>query len=89
MALGLPGIGPSVGGIPELLAGRGWLTAPDHPQSLTEAILEALGDRAKVDLFGARAKAFVASTYAASQILSRYRQLLSLSGGSRGDLHLS
>jgi glycosyltransferase involved in cell wall biosynthesis len=85
MAMGLPGIGTAVGGIRALLSERGWLTQPEQPHSLTAAILDALSDQAKVNAFGMRSRALVEASYNARDVLSRFRQILSLNDvASRG-----
>ena len=74
--MGVPGIGPAVGGIAALLAARGWLTRADDPQSLADAILDAVSDPAKVELFGARAKSHIEACYDARDALARFQEVL-------------
>jgi glycosyltransferase involved in cell wall biosynthesis len=81
MAMGLPGICPAVGGVSELLQGRGWLTEPGNPASLTDAILDAIAHPVKVGAFGELAQAYVSATFDAKDILPRYQRLLT---GTKG-----
>lgn len=76
MAMGLPGICPAVGGVSELLQGRGWLTEPGNPDSLTDAILDALAHPSKVHAFGELARAYVSAAFDAKDIVRRYQRLL-------------
>jgi L-malate glycosyltransferase len=76
MAMGLPAICPRVGGIPEMLDGRGWLTAPGQTDSLVAAIVRAAADPANARALGELARSFVAAHYDSQQILRRYESLL-------------
>ena len=76
MACGLPGASTAVGGVPSLLEGRGWLTAPGDEAALTRAILEAMGSPEQVTARGARAREFVRTNFDAQQALQGYRALL-------------
>jgi glycosyltransferase involved in cell wall biosynthesis len=76
MAMGLASICPAVGGIPAILSGRGWLTDSTSPSTLQSAMTEAIGDREKVNNFGALSKDFVTANYNSAAIVSRYRELI-------------
>jgi glycosyltransferase involved in cell wall biosynthesis len=78
MAMGLPGVSTAVGGIPELLVGRGWLTQPGDAASLCDAMVDAVRSPEKVKVFGALAARYVAEHHDAKRILPIYRELLSL-----------
>lgn len=83
MAMGLPAIGPAVGGIPLLLRGHGWLTQPNSEESLRDALLTALADTRQAAAFGLQGSAYIRATHDGDQMLARYRALL-LGGGVRG-----
>lgn len=76
MAMGLPGIGPAVGGLPTLLNDRGWITEPRNDSSLASAIVDAATDRSKAQTFGNRAAQYVAGHFDAAKVLADYRELL-------------
>jgi len=76
MATGVPAICPAVGGIPDLLAGRGWLTVPGDLDSLERALQGALADPAAVAAMGERCRDYVRTNFDAKQIVERYRGLL-------------
>lgn len=76
MAMGLPGICSAVGGIPEMLANRGWLTVPGDTSSLVSAILEAANNPARAFQLGAAGRDFVTSKYDVREILRQYQTLL-------------
>lgn len=76
MAMGLPGLCPAVGGIPDMLRGRGWLTAPGDPKSLREAIGSVLRDPRRIESLGATCSDYVRSNFEHRRIAARYRELL-------------
>ena len=76
MATGLPGIGPAVGGLPDILAGRGWLASPGSAPALQTAILSALDNPAMIEQMGARSREYVRANFESTQIATRYRRLL-------------
>jgi glycosyltransferase involved in cell wall biosynthesis len=76
MATGLPAICPAVGGIPDLLAGRGWLTTPGDQASLEAAIQAVLEHPDTIAPMGARCRDYVRSNFDSRQIVERYRSLL-------------
>jgi len=76
MAMGLPAICPSVGGIPSMLNGRGWLFAPNNQSHLTEAIVEVACSPARAAEVGEQGRAFVATAYDANDIMLKYQSLL-------------
>ena len=76
MATGVPAICPAVGGIPDLLAGRGWLTVPGDPSSLERALQAALADPAAIAAMGERSRDYVRTNFDSRQIVERYRGLL-------------
>jgi L-malate glycosyltransferase len=76
MAGGLPAIGPEVGGIPDMLAGRGWLTKPDDQRSLEAAIELVLNQPDVVPKLGALARQYVKANFDSKHVTARYRQLL-------------
>lgn len=76
MAMGLPGLCPAVGGIPDLLRGRGWLTAPGDPKSLQEAIHAVLSYPEDISSRGATCRDYVRTNFDHRRITARYRELL-------------
>ncbi len=76
MAMGLPCIATAVGGIPELVSDRGWLTRPDDPESLVSALLEAVSDPAASRGRGAAGRSFVTSRYDMASVVARYQETL-------------
>lgn len=78
MCMGLPAIATAVGGIPALLEGRGWLTRVEDPESLREALLEAVAQPGKAAELGARGRAFVSSHYDYRDVIDGYRYALRL-----------
>jgi glycosyltransferase involved in cell wall biosynthesis len=80
MCSGLPAICPAVGGIGELLQGRGWLTAPEDPDSLQEALLDVVSSPGKASELGALARAHVALHYDQQSSLRSYEEVLKIAG---------
>jgi glycosyltransferase involved in cell wall biosynthesis len=76
MAAGLPAICPAVGGIPDLIAGRGWLTTPGDQASLEAALQDVMLHPGTITDMGARCRDYVRSNFDSRQIVERYRRLL-------------
>jgi glycosyltransferase involved in cell wall biosynthesis len=76
MAVGLPAICPTVGNIPSLIAGRGWLTDSSDPASLENAMLYVLQNRAEAAEAGRSCRMFVRENFDARRSFELYRQLL-------------
>jgi glycosyltransferase involved in cell wall biosynthesis len=76
MAMGLPTISSAVGNIPEMIAGRGWLTKPGDRASLEQAFQTALSEPSAVREAGRRSRSYVREHYDAQAVGARYRQLL-------------
>ncbi len=76
MAMGLPALAPAVGNIPELIGGRGWLTDPERPASLREAMRLVLEDPQAAAEAGREGRAYVREHFDARAIAERYRRLL-------------
>lgn len=76
MAMGLPGISPAVGGIPDLLEGRGWLTTPGDQGSLEASIEFVLKHPEAVSELSEPCKQYVKLNYDSKRITARYRELL-------------
>jgi glycosyltransferase involved in cell wall biosynthesis len=76
MAMGLPAICPAVGGIPDLLAGRGWLTAPGDPRALEAAIQSVLEHPDAIAPMGTRCRDYVRSHFDSREIVAQYLRLL-------------
>lgn len=76
MATGLPAICPALGSIPEMIAGRGWLTEPESRPSLEAAMRSVLNDPGAVDEAGRKSRNYVHENFDARKIAARYRELL-------------
>ena len=76
MAMGLPAICPAVGGISDLLAGRGWLTVPGDQTSLERAMRAVMEDPATIAPMGALCRDYVRSNFDSRQIVEQYCKLL-------------
>jgi glycosyltransferase involved in cell wall biosynthesis len=75
MAVGLPALCPAVGHIPELIAGRGWLTDPANPASLEQALRSMLEQPDAVAEAGRSCREFVEAHFDAQAIAERYWRL--------------
>jgi glycosyltransferase involved in cell wall biosynthesis len=76
MSTGLPAVCPAVGGVPDLLAGRGWLTQPDDPASLEAALGRVLDEPQAIAALGALCREYVTAHYDAASLFWQYRRLL-------------
>ena len=82
LACGLPVIATSVGGNPEVIRHleTGWLTPPDDPPALTEAIVTLLGDEKLQSKLRENARAHAVQNYSlikmADRLVDLYRQVL-------------
>lgn len=74
--MGVPGICPAVGGIPEILRDRGWLTQPDDQASLEAALTSALDHPAAVSALDEPCREYVRSHFDAERISQRYHAIL-------------
>ena len=78
MCMGLPGICTAVGGVPELLDGRGWLTRRGDGPCLESTLLDAVAHEEKGVEFGLRAKHYIQSRYDYREIVRQYQDVLGL-----------
>lgn len=76
MAMGVPGLCPAVGGIPEILRGRGWLTQPNDQASLEAALTFTLDHPAEVAALDEACRAYVWTHFDAERISQRYHAIL-------------
>ena len=76
MCTGLPAICTAVGGVSEILRGRGWLTTPGDPESLVAALLDVIAHPAKRSTLGAHARSFITANYNSRDVLRCYQRLL-------------
>jgi glycosyltransferase involved in cell wall biosynthesis len=76
MATGLPAICPTVGNIPSIIAGRGWLTDASDPVSLENAMDYVLQNPAKVVEAGSSCRTYVRENFDSNRSADRYLQLL-------------
>jgi glycosyltransferase involved in cell wall biosynthesis len=76
MSIGLTAVCPAIGGIPDMLAGRGWLTRPDDRSSLTSALERVLVEPSAIAPLGALCREYVRANYDASKLFEQYRHLL-------------
>ena len=88
MCMGLPAICTAVGGIPELLEGRGWLTRSGDGPCLESALLEAVAQEEKRVQFGLRAKHYVQSRYDYREIVRQYQDVLGLCASTAADARI-
>jgi glycosyltransferase involved in cell wall biosynthesis len=76
MSTGLTAICPAIGGIPDMLAGRGWLTTPGDRASLETALEKVLTDTSAIAPLGALCREYVKSHNDAGKVFEQYRHLL-------------
>ena len=76
MAMGIPAICPDVGGIPDMLEGRGWLTRAGDQGSLQAAIEFVMDNPAEIRVREAACREYVRSQFDAALATERYRRLL-------------
>jgi glycosyltransferase involved in cell wall biosynthesis len=76
MAMGVPGLCPAVGGIPDLLNGRGWLATPGDQASLESSIEYVLNHPEEIPRLGKLCRQYVKSNFDAKRMTDRYRELL-------------
>lgn len=84
MCVGLPAICTAVGGIPELLDGRGWLVQGSGRATLASALLDAVADDQKGVQFAVRAKSYIRSRYDYREIVRQYQDVLGLAASPAG-----
>ena len=79
MAQGLPVIGSSVGGIKSLIRDRenGLLVRPQDASSLSQALLELLGDPQKARSLGEKAKVFISNNFSQEKMAGETEKLYS------------
>ena len=87
MCMGLPAICTAVGGIPELLDDRGWLTRSGDGPGLESALLDAVEQREKRVQFGLRAKHYIQSRYDYREIVRQYQDVLGLGAVPAANAH--
>lgn len=85
MCMGLPAICTAVGGVPELLDGRGWLTRSGDGPGLESALLEAVAHEEKRVQFGLRAKHYIQSRYDYREVVRQYQDVLGLGASPAAD----
>lgn len=89
LLLGVPTIASAVGGLPELVrpGETGWLVPARDPNSLRDAVLEALGDQAHARKLAVRggelARQLFDVRHTAKEVLAFYGQVLSTSPAPR------
>ncbi len=76
MAMGLPAICPAVGRIPEILAGRGWLTEPQSRASLEMALRQVLEEPRAAEAAGLEGRNYVREHFDGRAVAAQYRVLL-------------
>lgn len=85
MCMGLPAICTAVGGVPELLDGRGWLTRSGDGPCLESTLLDAVAHEGKRVQFGLRAKHYIQSRYDYREIVRQYQDVLGLGASPTAD----
>lgn len=78
MCMGLPAICTAVGGVPELLDGRGWLTRSGDGPCLESTLLDAVAHEEKGVQFGLRAQHYIHSRYDYREAIRQYQDVLGL-----------
>jgi glycosyltransferase involved in cell wall biosynthesis len=76
MAMGLPGIGPAVGGLPDMLTNRGWLTVPGEQSSLEVSLEYVLNHPHALLELSEPCKEYVKWNFDSVRVAERYRELL-------------
>jgi len=76
MSTGLPAICPAIGGIPEILRGRGWITRAGDPASLEAALEQVIAEPGEIAALGARCREYVLTHFDAASVFEQYRELL-------------
>lgn len=76
MSTGLPAISTGVGGIPDMLSGRGWITRPGDALAFEAAIERVLDDPAAIGALGPLCREYVRTQYDAAHVAERYREIL-------------
>jgi len=76
MSTGLPAICSAVGGIPDMLAGRGWVTPPGDRAAFEAALDQVLEQPAAIIPLGARCREYVIANYEAAGVVDRFREIL-------------
>jgi glycosyltransferase involved in cell wall biosynthesis len=78
MAMGLPAIAPAIGGLPDMLRGRGWLTAPDESSSLETTFGYVLNNSNLIRELGDDCINYVKCNFDARNVAHRYFELLAV-----------
>jgi glycosyltransferase involved in cell wall biosynthesis len=76
MAMGLPAIAPAIGGLPDMLLGRGWLTKPGEALSLEETLDTVLNNTSVIRELGDNCIQYVKSNFDARRVARQYFELL-------------
>ena len=76
MAMGLPAIAPAIGGLPDMLLGRGWLTEPGEALSLERTFDIVLNNTSVIKDLGDNCIQYVKSNFDARRIAHQYFELL-------------
>ena len=76
MSTGLPAISTGVGGIPDMLCGRGWITRPGDSEAFEAALERALDDPGAIAALGPLCREYVRTQYDATHVAERYREIL-------------
>ena len=81
MVTGLPSLATAIGGAPDVIEHdqRGWLTPPEDPKALSEAIILLLGDAERRAKFSRLGREYVLQNYGlpqtAERLVTLYRQV--------------
>jgi L-malate glycosyltransferase len=76
MSVGLTAVCTGVGGIPDMLSGRGWVTPPGDLPAFEAALAHALDDPASIAALGPLCREYVRTEYDAAHVRERYREIL-------------
>ena len=79
MALGVPVVATSVGGVPEVIEDgvSGWLVPPAEPQALADAILGAITDRERAAQAGTAGRGRLEAEFTLGRMTEEYLELYS------------
>jgi glycosyltransferase involved in cell wall biosynthesis len=86
MAFGRAVIVTDVGGLPEMIDGNGWIVLSEEPVALSEILLEAVSDKARLQRMGQRSREMIEQTGGSQKVaqmtISLYSALIKSMKGS-------
>lgn len=80
MTFGRAVIVTSVGGLPEMIDGNGWIVSPNDPSALANTLVEAISDRDRLRMMGKRSREVLERTSSSKKVaemtISLYKDIL-------------